>query len=176
MPTDNFNRADNNSLGADWTEDEVSAADLTILSNEMKADDNGGADVALAFWNTDLGGDHFSELEFRSAENSFIQPQSGPAVRIPTSATRTVFSGYVALYDRGVPEISLRKWNAQALTAAGTILGSYAVTLVTGNLIRVEAEGTTIRVKVNGVTQITVTDSTLSGGRPGIVLKEGYIL
>ncbi|NIP34094.1 MAG: hypothetical protein GWN18_04040, partial [Thermoplasmata archaeon] len=35
-------------------------------------------------------------------------------------------------------------------------------------MIRIEAEGTTIRCKKNGTTVITVTDTSLAHGAPGI--------
>lgn len=177
MATDDFDRADNNSLGVNWTEDEVAAGDLRIFTNQMAADDNGGADNGFSFWNTDLGADHFSELVFKSANLAFVQPQSGPTVRIPTSATRALFSGYVALCDPGAQQVTIRKYNAQALSGAGTILATAStVTFTDGDVFRIEAEGATVRVKKNGVTIATATDSALTGGRPGIVVKEGYIL
>lgn len=173
---DDFNRADSNSLGASWTEVEDAAADLSILTNELKCDDAAGADRGFAYWNTDLGGDHYSELEYRSHDAPFIQPLSGPAVRIPTTATVANFTGYVVFWDPGGAQLSLRKYNGESLGNSGAFLATYFVTLVSGDRIRIEAVGSTIKVYRNGDEVMSVVDAVITGGRPGVAMNPGYIL
>jgi len=50
----------------------------------------------------------------------------------------------------------------------GTVLGGWTTPAVSGDVVRLEAIGTTIRVLVNGVETLSVSDTQVSGGSPGI--------
>ena len=89
----------------------------------------------------------------------------GPAVRMQASGQ----SGYAGIYywNSGSPELMLFKRNGGSWTQLGSTYNSGA--LAAGTQLQVSAVGSTISFLENGVAKITVTDTTLTGGAPGIM-------
>lgn len=175
--SDNFNRANNNSLGSDWVEVEDGASDLRIASNELICDDQGQVDRAFAYWNTSFPSNQEASIEYRSHVSAVNEPESGPAVRIDTASTITSFTGYVALCDPAGQRVRLLKYISQSLSGSGTTLATVtSITFTAGDVFKISAQGVTIKVLRNGATIIEVSDSGIASGRPGIVLRQGYTL
>src|SRR5579862_5531800 len=156
--SDSFNRA-NGSLGAGWTDD--SDAGLSIVSGQVVGNGGNSGDLRTA---ESYPSDQFSQLLVGSTPLSGGQ-WIGPAVRMQASGQ----SGYVGFYyanNGGTPEVMLFK-------RAGGVwsnMGSYSTgVLAEGTQLQVTAVGSTISLLVNGVTRVTTTDSTLTGGVPGIL-------
>ena len=64
-----------------------------------------------------------------------------------------------------------RAGGPRAVSASGgrmVKIGGWTDPAVPGDVVRLEASGTTIRVLVNGVQRLSVSDSAVSGGSPGI--------
>lgn len=162
IKVDAFERADNNSLGTDWTESEAAAADIKVLTGRLFVSADSMA-TYTGTWNNDQS----SQVTY-FASSSY---HSGPAVRL--SGTRTSLSGYIVTYekftytDAGVTMLVLWKYSAVAL-AAGTILGSLSKVLNSSDVLKLEVIGTTINVRVNGTIVLTKTDSTVATGSPGV--------
>ena len=89
----------------------------------------------------------------------------GPAVRMQASGQ----SAYVGFYywNSGSPVLMLFLRNGGNWKQLGSTYNSGA--LSAGTQLQVTAVGTTITLLENGVARITATDSTLSGGVPGIM-------
>lgn len=179
--TDPFNRSDSNTITDathPWVENESVAQALQILTNQLRAvSDDGSNRAGFAYWDQDPGEHQFSELEFRAHNAGLVNARSGPAARIQTSSTHTSFTGYVALCDPGAGQIDLRKYESQSLLTvplAGTSLGTAAVTFTAGLVVRIEPVDTLITVRAAGNIVIEVTDTSITGGRPGIVVVPGY--
>src|SRR5579862_1542752 len=156
--SDSFNRA-NGSLGAGWTDD--SDAGLSIVSGQVVGNGGNSGDLRTA---ESYPSDQFSQLLVGSTPLSGGQ-WIGPAVRMQASGQ----SGYVGFYyanNGGTPEVMLFK-------RAGGVwsnMGSYSTgVLAAGTQLQVTAVGSAISLLVNGVTRVTTTDSTLTGGVPGIL-------
>ena len=165
--SDLFTRGDNNSLGASWAESEGDVSAIRIVSNQLFMDSGASTLNGHATFIAGLGTDHDSQLTFIS-NGSSAAARSGPGAR--QSGTNLSFTGYAALYDGTT--IILRKYVAEALNTdftAGTTLGSYTVTLTNGDTVRIEAIRTSIKVFVNGVERISVTDSAITTGEAGVV-------
>jgi len=156
--SDNFARADG-PLGPNWTD--VSDGGLAIAS---------GAVIGQAGL---LAGDMWTENAFASNQFSQVQVTStqlsgglwiGPAVRMQAGGQ----SAYAGIYNwnNGDPVLELFVRNA----GSWALLGSYnSGPLAAGTRLRLIATGNTIALLEDGVLRIGASDSTLTGGAPGIM-------
>ena len=145
---------------ASWT---VLTNDFDIQNNMVEVD-GAEAEGAIAYWNADaFNNDQYAELDY-SAEAVSYQ-YMGVSVRINAEADGYDFSSCgldsaMGRFDNGV-------W---------TRLGSAGSSLVVGERMRLEAEGTTITPFVDGdefSPPGAVTDATYSSGSAGL---SGYAL
>src|SRR5208337_4490263 len=156
--SDNFNRADG-PLGPNWTA--VSDGGMSIASQQVIGT---AAQVTGDMWTgTTFGSDQYSEVQVTSTSMSGIQ-WVGPAVRMQNGGQ----NGYVGIYswNSGSPVVEL------FLRSGGgwTQVGSYnSGPLAAGTKLRLVALGNSISFMVNGVQRIGYTDSSFSGGSPGIM-------
>jgi hypothetical protein len=159
LASDNFNRA-NGALGTGWTA--TSDGALAISSQQVigKAGQNTG--------NTRTGetypGDQFSQIQVTSTALSGGQ-WIAAAVRMQSSGQ----NAYAGLYywNFGSPELMLFKRTGGAWTQLGGVYNSGA--LATGTQLQVQAVGSTISLWQNGVQRLSVTDTSLTSGAPGIM-------
>ena len=152
--SDNFNRADG-ALGSNWTAD-ATWGGLSVFSNAAR----GGFSDAVSMVATsaaDFSDDHYAEVEFSVVGNFDL---GGPVVRWDGDG-----NGYLLILDgvtgnnRGLFEVT---------GGTETRLSLTEVTVSTGDVVRLIADGTTISVEVNGSEVISVTDATHSSGQPGM--------
>jgi hypothetical protein len=96
--------------------------------------------------------------------------QSGPAFFVASGSTRASFKGYAVIYDAQVKRLTLGKWVDQPLTTIPTTLDQVSLTLVAGDVVKLEKDQSTneITVSVNDVETLTATDSAISFFNPGI--------
>lgn len=159
IATDAFTRANAATLGANWT-DQVAGWGI---SSNTAIHDSGNAGLAGntvftgAAWTG--GADHFSEATLLTC--TFLSTW-GPTVRSAT-ASQTMYQ-----FDTADPTaasaVRLYKWVA----GVATQLASATVTITANDVMRCEASGTTIRGVQNSVVQLTVTDSAIASGKPGL--------
>jgi PKD repeat protein len=154
--TDDFNRADANPIGGNWTT-APGCRDMQIISNGLFATvDNS---FNCAYWNANA----FTGNQYSQVRVGFAEPSKGPAVRIQTGAVQQNF--YYAKIDNTV-SISIKK-NVNG--SFSTIGASFTVpALQSTDIIKLSAVGTTLELFVNGVSQGTRTDSDFTSGVPGI--------
>lgn len=148
--TDNFNRANNVDLGANWT---PLFGELKIITNEA-AQDAGDGGVRLEHWNADaFTSDHYSQAVYRSGV-------VGPAVRLQETD-----NGYYTRISTGAK----RMYRFDNGTATELQTMDAAVGGASGEVYKMTIEGTTIKVFKNAV-QIGTnqTDATYSGGASGV--------
>ena len=89
----------------------------------------------------------------------------GAGVRLQSSGR----NGYAGIYywNFGSPQLMLYKRSGGSWTQLG---GAYSPgPLAAGTQLQVTAVGNAISFLVNGVQRLTVTDSTFTGGAPGIM-------
>jgi hypothetical protein len=156
--SDDFNRADGG-LGANWTA--VSDGGMSIASQQVIG--TAGKVTGDMWTGTTFGGDQYSEVQVTSTSMSGIQ-WIGPAVRMQNGGQ----NGYVGVYswNSGSPvlELFMRSGGGWAQ------VGSYnSGPLAAGTKLRLVALGNSISFMVNGVQRIGFTDSSFSGGAPGIM-------
>ncbi len=129
--TDDFNRADAGSLGADWP----NGSGFGISGNEAAG--NGGG-TNLAVWRSEvLGQGQWAQVTARSWALGI--GSIGPGVRVQTNG-----AGYYAVLG------SIKKWDGTTL--AGVSGGGFvAYSVVTGDVIRLEANGDMLSLYQNDV-------------------------
>jgi hypothetical protein len=115
---------------------------------------------------TSFGSDQFSQVEVTSTQltgNQWI----GPAVRVQNGGQ----NAYVGLYswNGGGPVLMLFKRVSGNWAQLGSTVGTAA--LPAGTQLQVKAVGSAVSLLVNGLQKISVSDSSLTGGAPGIMVN-----
>lgn len=169
--SDNFNRANNVSLGSNWTEYAPGGGDgIQISANECYLRP-GATYAGFAFVATAT----YTAAANCSAEAKFVPAStnvnaSGIGVRLSTDGTK--LTGYGVEVSQ--TELHLFSYTAWALSyLAGSpsrveIGSSTGLTIADGDTIKVEAIGSTIKVYHNSSEKISVTDTDHSSGQPGV--------
>lgn len=175
--TDDFNRANSNGLGANWTIRPTSTEDgWDVDTNQARVQSPGGGALGWysgAGWTG--GTAQYSEFAIKSLQSG---KDFGPACRVSGSSVAT---GQAYLYDINDTDaaVSLGSSISTALYRQTTgqtfnqIGSSVSVTISASDVIRVECNGSTIRGLVNGSVKISGTDSTFSSGNPGLYTGSG---
>ncbi|HEX4830198.1 MAG TPA: hypothetical protein VH478_03785 [Trebonia sp.] len=160
--TDDFQRANASTLGANWTA--TSDGSLTISGDQAAGQDVNGnsGDIWTAGTFTS---DQFAQVTLSGTQLTGSQ-WAGPMVRAQGNGGD---SGYVAIYfwNNGSPELMLFLREDGGWDQLGPTVSTSP--LAAGAILGVSATGTTITVQLNGTTKITATDDTLAGGAPGIM-------
>ena len=149
--TDNFNRSNANPEGMNWTT--ITGQDAVQISGNALY---GTVTYGGAYYNKgEFGPDQYSQ-----AVKGNSSDQVGVLARVSTSA-----QSYYRFMIIDSSTATLGKYVNGTWTQIGAnITGTYA----SGDVIRIEVEGTTIRCLQNGNVIRTDTDSDLTEGRPGV--------
>jgi len=159
LASDDFNRANNASLGSNWTTRD-GLGSFSISSNQASST----TDNSAAYYNAvSFPADQWSQCTVASpggADNS----GAGPAIRQNTSGVDSGYDCYTWSGGAGV-------WLANG--GSYTKIASLTGTVANGSVVYMEAQGTTITVKVGGTSIGSFTNGTLSTGKPGIQYGQG---
>jgi hypothetical protein len=157
LASDNFNRS-NSSLTTPWINSAGGFGSLAINTNVVGTNSGANADSEAVY---DGGitwpNDQYAEVVITTLGGA----DGGPCIRAGSGDGYfcTAFTGSTIELFRISGFAGIATYNG----------GGYSL----NDVIRIEAQGTTIRVKQNGVTRITVTDSSVASGKPGIHLFDG---
>jgi putative esterase len=158
--SDNFNRANGNLTGT-WTS--ISDGGLKITSQTVAGSVSGGSSGAT--WNAaTFTSDQFSQVEVTSTQLTGGQ-WIGPAVRTQNGGQNTYLGIY--FWNSGSPQLRIYKRISGTWIQLGSSYSSGALTA--GTQLLLQASGSKITFAQNGVTRISVTDTSLTGGAPGIM-------
>lgn len=153
--SDTFTGADGTALttySANWT---INTGSFLLISNALRANVSGG--FSLARWSADVfPNDQKAQVDYVPAAGS--NGAIGPAVRISTAGATSCYGLYTDTSNLRFFRLDAGSYSEFATTTP----------LVFGDVMRIEAEGSTIRVYVNGVLWTSTTDSTYSAGSGGI--------
>src|SRR5215468_6977547 len=155
---DQFNRADGG-LGAAWTA--ISDGALSISSNVVVGTSGLAGDIRSA---ETYGSDQYSSIQVTSTQLSGDQ-WLGAAVRMQNGGQGM----YVGIYywNSGRPQLRLYRRSGGNWTQLGA---SYTTTpLAAGATLKVSAVGSAISFFQDGTKRIGATDTTYTGGAPGVV-------
>jgi hypothetical protein len=159
--TDNFNRADQNPLAGNWTTSNGAIA-LKILSNQLTFASD--FDASANYSATTFSNDQYSQVKLSNASGSGATG-FGVTVRQSTSAN----TRYRVTADSAASNnIQLGK---EVNNVYSNLTGwPRTATVANGDTLRLEVQGTTLRVYINGVqVGADTTDSSIASGYPGII-------
>jgi len=162
LASDDFNRSDGNP-GANWT----TLGTLTLFSirtNEAGNSTNqeeGGTWAAGNFPN-----DQWSEIAVSTAVASSKWGRIGVVVR--GSGSSNTFYG-AGMHKGFANNENRRIW--KTVSGASTSLATEAIDVANGDVIRLEVQGTSLRMYVNGALRLSANDSDIASGQPGIFLR-----
>lgn len=152
LASDDFNRVDSATLGANWTPVVGTAG---IVSNECGPKTFGGTDSIQRYSAISWPNNQYSQITIRN--NVAASGAPGPGVRLSDVA----FTGYVIYCNNDIAELA--RWIAGAFASIGSFTSPVA-----GDVVKLETSGTTLRVFVNGAVVLNVTDANIAGGWAGI--------
>ena len=157
--SDNFNRV-NGTLGAGWTD--MTDGGLAISSQVVtgtKAAYSGDIRTGETYTS-----DQSSQIQVTATQLSGGQ-WIGPAVRAQNGGQNLYLGIY--FWNNGSPQLMLFKRIGGGWTQLGSSYSSGA--LGAGTTLTLTATGSTLSFAQNGVARITATDTSLTGGAPGIM-------
>ena len=156
--SDDFNRADG-SLGANWTD--TSDGGLSISSQTIVGTSATAGDIRTS---ETYGSDQYSQIEVTSTQLSGGQ-WVGPAVRTQNGGQDTYLGIY--FWNSGTPQLRLYKRSAGTWIQLGNSYNSGP--LPAGTKLKLVTTGSTLSFQQDGVERIAVSDTSLTGGAPGIM-------
>ncbi len=158
---DNATRA-NGAIGSNWT---ISQNNFNISSNTILATNSSANNTA--FWSANLyAAAQFSQVTIVSLNGT----TDFPGVAVTVSGTSTSTQGYDCVED--TTNIFLQKI---AGSGSNTTLTSATVTGAAGDVLRLENDGSGhLTCYQNGVSKLTATDTSFTGGQPGL-LQSGNV-
>jgi hypothetical protein len=154
---DDFNRPDG-SLGAAWTP--ISDGGLSIASGVAVGTSAQAGDIRSG---EAYGGDQFSSVEVTNTQISGGQ-WLGAAVRMQNGGQNMYLGIY--FWNNGTPQLRLYERNNGTWTQLGNSYNCGA--LPAGTTLKLTAVGSTIAFFENGTQRIAATDTTVTGGAPGV--------
>lgn len=159
--SDDFNRADAGTLGANWQQTySESGGVIALVSNQAKStNQNNGA---MAVVKTAVG----TWPSNQASQVTFISITGAYQMNLIVRATQaSPLSAYFAIID-GV------NWTIYEFTAGSgaTLTNGTTTAPSNGDIYRFEASGTSLTLKRNGSTIGSTTDSTTTTGNPGFGL------
>jgi hypothetical protein len=135
--------------------------DMDVQSNGACPD--GAASITHAdWWDADaFDDDHYSQAEVARAD------AGGVYVGLCVRAGGTDGGGDLSAYVWTV-NADDQGYLDEFVGGAWTAIANGGGTIAVSDTLRMEAEGTTLRTKINGVTDFSVTDNTIASGAAGI--------
>jgi hypothetical protein len=169
VATDPFNRADNGTLGTNWTPLTGSNNEgLQLVGSTVEAtalSPTTGKEMYYG-WLT-WGPDQYSEVKIMSASGSGY---AGPAVRMTSNDSHYD----CVVYNAGANNASIAILRSQAGTSTG-LASSSTATVNAGDTVRCSVQGTVVTMsdQTNSATLLTATDTIVTSGYPGLVDSAG---
>jgi hypothetical protein len=173
--TDTYNYTQNPLGGTSYTT--ITPAGLQSTASGAHGSSSGVQDnvTSWATSNYTFLGDHTSEITFSTTTSN---DWGGAAVRLKTTGgVATGAQGYIAYY---IPETTSVQVYVLSAATANTIggAGSYilqitATSFASSDKLKLGIVGTLLTVYKNGTSIGTVTDTTYSGGQPGLAYEFG---
>ena len=156
--SDDFNRAAGG-LGANWTG--IRDGGLSISSHAV----TGRSGLAGDIWTAGtFTSNQYSQIEVTSTQLTGAQ-WIGAAVRVQNGG-QDAYAG-IYYWNGGHPELLLFK---RSKGSWATLSGYSSGPLAAGTQLRIIAVGSTIVFLENGIQRLAASDSSLSGGAPGIMI------
>jgi parallel beta-helix repeat protein len=167
--TDNFNRANSNTIGTGWTE-RYTASNYQIVSNKIKLTTNDGNITSVYRLNGLVSADYSVQatLNFSSLSSIF----AGVGGRMANYLASDI-NGYMAFAEPGAQGVYIYKRINGNWTQLGAITTPIAIN--TDYVLKLAMSGTSLKAYWNGALVISVTDgSYIATGYTGVVSGTGF--
>jgi hypothetical protein len=161
LTQDLFTRGDASTLGGDWVN--IAGSSWQIVSNHARAALDGET-LANNAHKADLPNDQFADVvltTFAGAQELYQGLQLRASVTEDTSYT------FLAYRNSGGTSGSIISWRVNGVTQ-GNLASNATTTWVNGDVMRVEAVGTSLCLYRNDVQDLCTTHSALSGSHAGL--------
>jgi hypothetical protein len=144
--SDDFNRADSSSLGANWVE---VSGDWSIVSNQLSPGAAGGT-IILRAAGAMASDDHSAQIA--------IAATTAASHGVWCRGNSNISSGYLWRNDGS-------SWDLFSVVGGSfTLLGTYAAAAAPGDVAKIQAVGSTIKAYVNGVERVSLTNAHVTTG------------
>ena len=173
VPGDDFNRANTLDLGTSWDAGHTTPVrpntHLQIVGNRVRAT-TAMRDATETYTGVALANNQWAQVTLATANGTGAM---APRLLLRFSAPG-LKSGYEFALGRGGLGFTSRieRWNAGVSTPLAV---ENATAWVAGDVLRAEAQGTTLRLYRNNVLVLSTTDATIASGRPGITIYAATI-
>ena len=173
VPGDNFNRANTLDLGTSWDAGHTTPVrpntHLQIVGNRVRAT-TAMRDATETYTGVALANNQWAQVTLATANGTGAM---APRLLLRFSAPG-LKSGYEFALGRGGLGFTSRieRWNAGVSTPLAV---ENATAWVAGDVLRAEAQGTTLRLYRNNVLVLSTTDATIASGRAGITIYAATI-
>lgn len=160
LVSDNFTRANAGTLGGNWSQGWSGTHDFGISSNTA-INEGGGVGSDTAYWSANV----FTTTQFSKAT---FQSTSATDEEVCVNTAAAAVTAYCAGLRQSIDSTHYLMFveSAGSLTQLGS---TTAVTVTPGDIVEIDHKsGNSIVLIVNGSTLLTVTDSSVSSGSPGI--------
>lgn len=160
LASDSFNRADENPLGNSvWTGGYTGHNSLQIVSNQVRGTTLTTVHLA-SYTGITWPNDHWSQATLIT----YTSAVSGPnlCVRLAAAATNTKYW----IDTNGSDQYVIKK----TVAGVNTLLASSSTVAANNDVVRLEAQGTTITVYVNGTSIVSAVDGAIASGKAGLGL------
>ncbi|HET7157818.1 MAG TPA: hypothetical protein VFI62_02410 [Burkholderiales bacterium] len=158
LASDDFNRVDSTGLGANW-------GSVGSISFDVKT--NQASNAATLNVQNHYTGVAFPNDQWAQATVKVKTSTSWIAVTARASGTvNTYYAGGCDPLDFGGSE-ARRIWKNVAGTR--TSLATEAINVAVNDVLRLEVQGTTIKLFVNGVERLSAVDAAIASGSPGML-------
>lgn len=165
--SDSFNRP-NGSLGPNWSPD--LDADSFPVINGQQVQSNWGRAKALYYGGVNWPADQYSQAQIVASNGG----SSGPAVRMTSNGFH--YAGTVGSLGTNSAQVYILLDDGN--NGMSVIASSSSATVLANDYLQLSAQGTTLTLTnvTRSTTLLTVNDSTLSVGYPGIFVGNGGTL
>jgi hypothetical protein len=161
---DDFDRPDGSLFVAPWSEqfNGVNFANFFIRSNAVGPDDQFSSRRGAVYTGVTWSADHSSEIQALIVDTD--THLVGATVRCSTTQDRQCYIGGFDSSNFGNKFARIMRQNGASVTSLGV---DTTTTIATGDRVRLEVVGTTLKLYVNDVLKVQATDTTYLAGVPG---------
>jgi hypothetical protein len=170
--TDDFNRANSDPINGNWVKAPGTSANMKVISNEVGLSSNPGFQVHAAYYNNSYSiwpSNQYSQIKVTDLVGT--DDYVGVIVRcagVGWSSHKNYYFAHVRGGFGAAKDVLLGKY----VEGIATTISSGTATIADNDTLRLEVEGTSLRFTINGSLILSGTDSSLSAGFPGFMMKQ----
>ena len=165
--TDDFNRANSGDVGANWDSGYTGDGALQIVGNRVR--ETTATDSTEIYNAVTLTSNQWASFTLATSSGAGVRAPS-LLLRFAAPATK---SGYqFGILVNGYATSVIRKWTAGSNV---DLTSENATAWAAGDVMRVEVNGTTLKLYRNGTLLLSTTDGTYADGKSGIMIYSATV-